>query len=379
VDCSLYVHIPFCVRKCRYCDFNSTDRPVVSPDEYTDLLVREFRAVAAGSPHAPVPTIYFGGGTPSLFPPAQIFRLITAVAELCGIAPAAEVTLEVNPGTVTRETLRGYRAAGVNRLSIGIQSFDDEKLRLLGRVHTVAEARDTFASARAAGFGNIGIDLMHSLPGQGIAEWRETLGEAVTLKPDHISAYGLTVEEGTPLAAMVEQGEVRLPDEETAAAMFELTADALEQAGYEHYEISNFARPGFRSQHNQVYWRRRDYLGIGAGAHSFFRSPGYGVRWENPAGLAEFAAHAGNTERYGRAVLLSRREAMAEFFFLGLRMTEGVDLRLFAGEFGAEAGDEFPGVIEKLTGIGLLTREGEMIRLSRTGLLLANRVMAEFV
>ena len=233
--------------------------------------------------------------------------------------------------------------------------------------------------ARSAGFRNIGIDLMHSLPGQSLAKWRSTLNEALAMRPEHISAYGLTVEEGTPFAAMVARGSIPAPDQELSAGMFELTAELLQQAGYEYYEISNFALPGFRSRHNQVYWRRGEYLGIGAGAHSFFRSPGYGSRWENPAKLADYAAVAMKGSRGDNAMLISRREAMAEFFFLGLRMIAGVDLGSFREVFGVDADVVFPGVIEKQIKQGLVLLEAGVLRLTPRGLLLANRVMQEFI
>lgn len=379
MKCSVYIHIPFCSRKCSYCDFNSSDNPDLSPLRYTELLCEEIGATAPAFALQPAPTLYFGGGTPSLLPPLLIARIMAAVTGSCGLEDNAEVTLEANPGTLSPESLAGYLAAGVNRLSIGVQSFDDAKLRLLGRIHTAEEARAALAMARRAGFSNIGIDLMHSLPGQSLADWRATLTEAIAMKPEHISAYGLTVEEGTPLAALVARGEISLPEEELAAAMFELTAELLPQTGYDHYEIANFALPGCRSRHNQVYWQRGNYLGIGAGAHSFFRSPGHGVRWENPAQLADYAAHAGEPRRIDTIDPLSRREAMAEFFFLGLRLMAGIDLGRFAEEFGVAAEAAYPGVIARLVANGLLLQEGGRLRLSAQGVLLANRVMEEFI
>jgi len=379
LSCSIYIHIPFCLRKCSYCDFNSYDNPDISPPAYVELLRSEISATAAGLALQPAPTLYFGGGTPSILRPAEIARLIAAVSSCCGLAEDAEVTLEANPGTITLASLEGYLAAGVNRLSIGVQSLDDAELQLLGRIHSAAEARAAIAMARKAGFGNIGIDLMHSLPGQSMATWRSTLSEAVAMGPQHISAYGLTAEEGTPFAAMVAQGSMHLPEEDLAAEMFELTAELLLQTGYEHYEIANFALPGFRSRHNQVYWRRGDYLGIGAGAHSFLRSPGFGIRWENPAKLADYAAGAMEGRKLDGTMSISRREAMAEFFFLGLRLTAGVDPGRFNEEFGVNVEAAFPGVLERQIKSGLMVMEGRMLRLTPRGLLLANRVMQEFV
>lgn len=376
---SLYIHIPYCRRKCRYCDFNSTDAPAIPLDAYIRLLLTEIDAALAARSLAPVPTLYVGGGTPSLLSPDQLGSVLAAVERGCGLAPAAEVTLEANPGTLTPAKLRGYLAAGVNRLSLGVQSLDDAQLRLLGRSHSAAEARGALAMAREAGCRNIGIDLMHALPGQRLPQWRQVLEDAVALEPEHIAAYGLSLEAGTPLAALVASGSLRLPDEETAAAMFELTIAVLTAAGYEHYEIANFARPGFRSRHNQVYWERGSYLGFGAGAHSFWRSSDYGIRWENPADLADYSVVAGTSAAAAGGTVLTRQEAMAEFFFLGLRLRAGVDLERFRAEFGVSAGAAFPGAIERHEAGGLLERHGSQLRLTARGLLLANRVMADFV
>ena len=326
-----------------------------------------------------VSTLYFGGGTPSLLTPAEISSLLEAVRTHFTVEQQAEITLEANPGTVTLASLGGYLAAGVNRLSIGIQSLDDRLLALLGRIHSAEEARAAFNLARTAGFSNIGIDLMHGLPGQTLAAWQDTLRQAVAMQPEHISVYGLSVEAGTPFATKAEQGVLHLPEEELAAAMFELTAESLQSAGYELYEISNFARPGYRSRHNQVYWRRGSYLGFGAGAHSFLSSPGYGARWENPATLREYAAVVRSGKLPDSGVLLTSKEAMSEFMFLGLRMLEGVDRGEFADQFGMEMEEAFPNVIGNLCGKGLLTAEESMVRLSSRGLLLANVVMREFV
>lgn len=326
-----------------------------------------------------VPTIYFGGGTPTLLPPARISSLLAAARQHFIVEKDAEITLEANPGTLTFASLEGYLSAGVNRLSLGVQSLDDRQLALLGRIHSADEARDAFNLARSAGFSNIGIDLMHGLPEQTLAAWQETLRQTIDMRPDHLSVYGLSVEAGTPFAIKAGQGELHLPDEELAAAMFEQTIEALCRAGYEHYEISNFARPGCRSRHNQVYWRGGSYLGFGAGAHSFLNSPGYGGRWENPAALAEYAAVVSSQKLPGMEVSLTRKEAMSEFMFLGLRMLEGVDKEEFARQFGLELDEAFPKTVGMLCERGLLQEEGLMLRLTTKGLLLANLVMQEFV
>lgn len=376
---SLYLHIPFCLSKCSYCDFTSFAQPDIAPDRYVELLREELHLRSSRlGPHV-VPTIYFGGGTPSLLSPDQIIRLLATIGSHFTVEPAAEITLEANPGTVTPASLAGYLAAGINRLSIGIQSLDSLQLELLGRIHSADEARTAFQSARTAGFSNIGIDLMHGLPGQTLPAWQGTLQEAVALNPEHISVYGLSVEEGTPFAKWAEQGELCLPEEELAAAMFELTTVFLCNAGYEQYEISNFARPGYRSRHNQVYWQRGSYLGFGAGAHSFLNVQGLGRRWENPPTLAEYAAAVCGERLPEGEVALTRKEAMSEFMFLGLRLLAGVDMAEFARQFGVALEQAFPEVVGMLCSKGLLQEEGSLLRLTPKGLLLANLVMQEFV
>lgn len=372
---AVYIHIPFCRRKCSYCDFNSTSYPEISIEHYSELLQEEIRTAAEVRA---VATIYFGGGTPSLLPPAAVAAIIGAIGRCCAILPDAEVTLEANPGTVTRSSLEGYLAGGVNRLSMGVQSLDDRQLAFLGRIHSAGEARSAFAAARSAGFTNISIDLMHSLPGQTLEGWQETIAAAIALQPEHISAYGLTIEPGTPLFTSLEAGEIALQDEELSAEMFELTAALLGKAGYEHYEISNFALPGYRSRHNQVYWRRGSYRGFGAGAHSFQREPRHGMRWANPAELASYAGQVKNGT-VPENEQLQEQDAMAEFFFLGLRLLDGVDLESFHREFGVAAEVVYPGVIDRFIAAGLLRRSAARLQLTARGVLLANTVLAEFI
>jgi oxygen-independent coproporphyrinogen-3 oxidase len=377
---SLYLHIPFCVQKCRYCDFNSVAVAPFSLEEYTDLLLREM-AQRAATFETPVTaaTLYFGGGTPSLLEPVLVARLIEAAVHHFHLTVDAEVTLEANPGTVTAATLGGYRAAGVNRLSLGVQSLDDRFLALLGRVHTAAESRRAVSLARRSGFDNLGIDLIHSLPGQTLGQWRETLREAVALGPEHVSAYGLAIEEGTPFAASLARGELDLPDEDESVRMIETTRDTLAVAGFEPYEIANFAKAGRRSRHNQVYWQRGSYLGFGAGAHSFLAS-GWGVRWHNPPELTAYRSmvDAGVPADLDRAVL-TEQEARSEFMFLGLRLLEGVSGAAFRAAFGLELAEAWPTEIDAQVAAGLLARDGDRLCLSRSGLLLANRVFAAFV
>ncbi len=378
---ALYIHFPFCVRKCLYCDFNSRADTTVSPTEYVTALQKEMGLRWERVPgEIRAGTLYFGGGTPSLLDPRLVAGVIETAARLFRLDPAAEITLEANPGTVTQEKLAGYRSAGVNRISLGVQSFSDRMLSQLGRVHGAREAIKAFAAARDAGFADIGIDLIHSLPGQDLAMWLAELEQAIQLRPEHISAYGLSIEEGTPFHDMERRGELALPAEETSARMFETASEVLGQAGYEHYEISNYALTGYRSRHNRNYWQRGNYLGFGAGAHSFLTLPSFGRRWENTE----------DPERYLRTLVngaipeeetssLTEKEAMAETMFLGLRMLEGIDPERFRREFGVAPEEAYPVEYPGLLAAGLLELANGRLRLSRRGLILANQVVVKFV
>ena len=378
---SLYIHIPFCLQKCLYCDFASSADATVGHEEYATAVIREMELRARALPgQVEATTLYFGGGTPSLLAPQLISNLIDAAARLFSLTSEAEIALEANPGTVTGEKLAGYGLAGVNRLSLGVQSFDDRMLALLGRIHTAQQAREAVTLARESGFSNLGIDLIHSLPGQSVKEWEGVLRQAAALQPDHVSAYGLSVEEGTPFHALMERGEVMLPDQETAAEMICATMDLLASHGYEQYEIANFAKPGRRSRHNQVYWRRGSYLGFGAAAHSFLREPEFGRRWHNPVDLSDYFSRVTLGELPAQdEMMLSRREAMEETLFLGLRLLEGVSTEAFEREFSEPISGVFPGVIEKYLSNGLLAESNGNVCLTRKGLLLANQVFTDFV
>lgn len=378
---ALYIHFPFCLKKCLYCDFNSLADSTVTPEEYAAAVVKEME-LRAEQFFGPItaPTLYFGGGTPSLMAPDLVATLIEVAQNLYGLTADAEITLEANPGTLTAAKLAGYRAAGVNRLSLGVQSFNDSFLKQLGRIHTGAEARDAFAMARDAGFGNIGIDLIHSLPGESSADWLDDLALVGSLKPEHISAYGLTIEEGTPFHDLEGKGLLRLPDDEEGALMLRQTPEFLRDKGYEQYEISNFALPGYRSRHNQVYWRRGNYLGFGAGAHSFLTLSGCGRRWRNilaPEAYQQAICRASLSEE--DVTILGERDAMAEFLFLGLRLLEGVDRTLFRSEFGISLEDAYPGVLPALIVNGLLECPTGRLRLTGKGVIFSNRVFREFV
>ena len=377
----LYIHFPFCLKKCLYCDFNSEASSSSSPGEYVALVLKEMELRRETLPErASAPTLYFGGGTPSLMDPELVGRLVESAADRFGLEPDAEVTLEANPGTLSPEKLAGYRAAGVNRLSLGIQSFEDRLLARLGRVHTAREAELAFDAARRAGFDNISIDLMHSLPEQSLEQWREALSRGIALDAEHVSAYALSVEGGTPFAALHAAGELPLPGEEEAARMFETTGELLGRAGYRQYEISNFAKPGRRSRHNGAYWSRESYLGFGAGAHSFLNTDGLGRRWKNacdPRPYGEAVSLGAIPEQ--ESELLTLEEAVSECFFLGLRVLDGLDLARLADRYGAEPLAPRLAEVARLETSGALIREGSLVRLAPGAVILANSVFSRFL
>jgi oxygen-independent coproporphyrinogen-3 oxidase len=376
----LYIHIPFCRRKCPYCAFVSQESGN-DLTSYLEALLEEMRIAAKKSTlQKPLQSIYFGGGTPSLLEPAHVSRTIAQATKAFGLSERVEITLEANPGTVDHERLAGFRSAGVNRLSLGIQSFDDDLLKILGRIHTAQQARDAFSAARAAGFANIGIDLIHALPGQTAEMWRTDLEQALELAPEHISVYGLSIEEQTPFAERYAVESPLLPDEELASEMFETANTLLTDHGYEHYEIANYSRTGFRSEHNSGYWQRDGYLGLGAGAHSFLRDERYGIRFSNTPDIDKYIAtiQGGKLARLD-ATTLSREDAMAEFMFLGLRLADGVEFRIFEQEFGVSPESLYAAVFNGLVPAGFLERGKDNIRLTQRGMLLSNQVFARFL
>jgi len=376
----LYIHIPFCLEKCGYCAFVSCKPLKGELENYHTLLLKEMQLASANcQPAKSLDSIYFGGGTPSLLSPEQVAQIIDSASELFSLSPDVEITLEANPGTVDQERLSAFRAAGVNRLSLGIQTFDVDLLRCLGRVHDSDQARQAFQDARRAGFGNIGLDLIHGLPGQTLQQWHSDLQEVIRLAPEHISVYGLTVEDGTPFALRYPEDSPDIPDDDQSAEMFEAADSVLPAAGYEHYEIANYARNSHRSKHNSGYWRRDGYLGLGAGAHSFLRK-GFGFRFSNNETLEEYRASlAACRLPYQDQHDLAREDAMAEFMFLGMRLFDGISSNDFEQEFGLSLQSVYGSVIDELIRIALLRYEQGLLRLTRRGLLLSNQVFARFL
>jgi len=371
----LYVHIPFCLAKCPYCDFFSLPGREEVPRDYVELLLSELR-LHAPSWSGPFDTLFFGGGTPSLLTPAQLERLLRCVRETYGLTENAEITLEANPGTVTPASLDGYRQAGINRLSFGVQSFDDRFLEALGRRHTANEALTAFRNARSAGFSNLSVDLIFGLPGQNQTDLDRDLDALLELAPEHVSTYGLTLEEGTPLHRQHQRQPLPLPDDELSAAFYLHIDRRLSTAGYQHYEISNYARPGYACRHNLATWDRQPYLGIGAGAHSF-RDIGWGERLAAPADLAGYADalhHARDpAERLER---FDREAAMSETLYLGLRTAAGVAEDAFAARFGVTLGEVF-GAARRHCGERLQTDAGRW-RLDLEGWLLYDHLIQHF-
>lgn len=375
----IYIHIPFCQRKCLYCAFISKTGSAAEIDNYVHLLTAEMRLSCRQLPPlSPTDSLYFGGGTPSLLQPAQVGAILDLADNLFTLTSNPEITLETNPGTVDQRKLEGYRRVGVNRLSIGVQSFHDTMLATLGRIHTAQQADRCVAAAHRAGFDNIGIDLIHTLPGQTPGMWRADLQRALALTPSHISIYGLTIEEGTPFAGRYDENAI--PDQDISADMFETAHEMLTGAGYEHYEIANYTLPGFRSRHNSGYWKRDWYLGLGCGAHSFIRGGKYGVRFGNTPELDEYASSITSGELPRKEKIeLTRQDAMAEFMFLGLRLSDGVAVEDFEAEFGVTLKERFGREVRELADQGLVTADQRRIRLTVRGMLLSNRVFIRFL
>ena len=391
----LYIHIPFCVRKCRYCDFLSFASDACVREKYVDQLIREIESIpeedAGQCPENAAPrlnltgrtveTIFIGGGTPSLLPPLAVERILAAVRQVFRVEPDAEITMEANPGTLTPDSAAGYRNAGVSRLSLGLQSASEEELRLLGRIHTREQFLQSFRAARDAGFDNINVDLMSALPGQSVESYRCTLKKVCELGPEHISAYSLIIEDGTPFAKRYRQDAAKreagekpqfLPSEDEERQMYEDTAEILSEYGYHRYEISNYAKAGYVCRHNVGYWKRVDYIGFGLGA-STLQNP---LRYKNTDDLQEYLNRDFSKKEL---LVLTKDNQIEETLFLGLRMMEGVSLSAFEEHFHCPLTVIYQREIQKLTEKGLLRMEEDRISLTEKGIDLSNMVLSEFL
>lgn len=398
---ALYLHIPFCVRKCKYCDFLSFYASSNEQERYCGLLCREVEQAASfyAADHY-ISTIFIGGGTPSFISPGLIKKIMDNVRRHFEIGTDAEISMEMNPGTLgmsedpeqtdssreqAEKALTLYRRAGINRISIGLQSADDKALRRIGRIHTYEDFLRTYDEVRKAGFDNVNIDMMAALPNQSYEEYMDSLNSVLALSPEHLSCYSLILEEGTPLYD--DQAKYHFPDEDTERKMYHDTVKLLTDGGYDHYEISNFAKTGHECRHNITYWRRRDYLGLGLGASSCVDE----TRWKEPSDMQLYEKMVDLQPGQGASGDLSRRpyieeyqkltvkDRMEETFFVGLRMMEGVDTEDFFETFGKKVSDVYGGLPEKLIGEGLLKRCGRSLALTDYGIDISNYVMAQFL
>ncbi len=373
---STYIHIPFCAAKCGYCDFNSYAGLMPLAGRYVDALCRQI-ASADTELRQPLKTVFFGGGTPSILQARHLDQILTVICDTFGLAPDAEVTLEANPESATLEKLQKTREAGFNRISVGAQSFDDNMLHRIGRIHTHQKFLTALRNARRAGYGNVSFDLMFALPGQTLQDVYDTVMRAIDLDPEHISAYCLTVEEGTDFHRLFSAGALDVPGEELQAQMFLTIREALLQAGFEHYEISNYARPGRRCRHNEVYWRNEPYWGFGTGAVGYVN--GRRMKWEtNPARYIEQMESLGAAGEV-EAEALESEELLGETAMLALRTSDGLNLTRASERFGIDAASLYAPEIRRFTAAGVLERANDTVRLTPDGLLLANEVIAEFL
>lgn len=406
-ELELYVHIPFCVKKCAYCDFLSGQAGEAERSAYTEALLREIKGRREAYRDYRVSTVFLGGGTPSVLTGEETARIFHALGESFDISRDAEITMEVNPGTVTGEKAAAWRQCGVNRLSIGLQSADDRELEMLGRIHTFREFLDTWETVRKAGFCNVNVDLISAIPGQTEESWEHTLRTVAELGPEHLSAYSLIIEEGTPFYEKYGSrdndrhtaGALPLPDEDTERQIYQMTGEVLKTYGYHRYEISNYAKQGYECRHNLGYWDRKQYLGLGLGAASLVEEQ----RFHNTADMRRYmeifgeggrglAVHAGAGQplngETGSALpgpaaeeteTLSVEDRMEEFMFLGLRKTEGISSRKFQENFGKSIEEVYGDQISRFKGLGLMKKEGDRLSLTEHGIDVSNAVFAEFI
>ena len=372
-EAGIYLHIPFCKSRCSYCDFATGLYQSDLAERYVNALLRDIRTTRHRIPSSVVDTIYFGGGTPSMLSPDQIGRIVETVHDCFEVSSDAEVTMEINPGSVTDSALREFRNVGINRASFGAQTFDDLELARLGRAHNSLDITQTFHSLRAAGFDNVSFDLIAGLPGQRMSTWKQNVERALSLRPEHLSFYLLEVHSGTPLAQHIDRGIQPKPDEDLASEMYVLMLERSADVGYEHYEISNLCRPGFESRHNTKYWNGAPYFGFGCSSHSY---DGQSHRWSNERDVSKYVSLIDS----GQSTVveetdLTHDDKRAEAVFLGLRLMKGLNLSEYRERFGVDIRDDFVCFTEA----GLIEFEGDLVRLTRQGALMSNEVFAKFV
>lgn len=371
----IYIHIPFCVHKCIYCDFLSAPADDDVKYAYTKALINEIRNTADRQVKDKITSIFFGGGTPSVLPDCCIADILMAVRDCFDISDDAEITMECNPGTVNESRLSEYRAAGVNRLSFGLQSTDNNELKMLGRIHTFEQFVESFRLARNAGFNNINVDLMSAIPGQTEATLENTFDKVMALQPEHISVYSLILEDGTYLADNIDKFPP-VPDEDEDRRMYHMTKERLHSAGYERYEISNYSRPEYECRHNLLYWNRGEYYGFGCSAAGFIGNE----RYSDIRDVKKYIELNGDIEKLHENIeILTKEDAMEEFMFLGLRKIAGVDVMDFQRRFGVPIENVYAKEIEHNIDKGLLIRQGDILKLTEYGIDICNTVMSDFI
>ena len=373
-EISLYIHVPFCRRKCNYCSFVSYQGREADIPAYADSLKKELAFRSGGEQ---IRSVYLGGGTPSLLSPSQVDDILCTIRSLFAVNRDAEITIEANPGTIDARYLADIRALGINRLSLGVQSFDDKELALLGRIHTDTEAREAIQLARNAGFTNLNLDLLYGLPGQSLSEWQKTLDQAAELEPEHISLYALTLEQDAPLFQAIERGELPAPDVDLAADMYQMAEDKLGKYGYRHYEISNWAKPGYECRHNLVYWHNLPYIGVGVAAHSCIN----GHRLANTSNLDVYlnAFSRNKPPMHELDEIIGPELQISETVILGLRLNEGIRTDPIKNHFGIDLFKRYGSEIEELTDLGLVKCTDHCIKLTPRGRLLGNEVFWRFL
>lgn len=378
-EAELYLHIPFCLSKCAYCDFLSAPASAEIQERYVAALCEELQERRQEAEEHSIRSVFIGGGTPSLLSPMQLQKIMETLSSSYRLCPDAEITIEANPGTVTSEKLHAYKSAGINRISFGCQSAQDEELKALGRIHTWGMFRESYFRARAAGFDNINVDLMSGLPGQSLHSWHQSLRSVATLEgtgPEHLSCYSLILEEGTPFYER--RNELNLPDEDTERRMYSDTKDLLQSFGYHRYEISNYAKRGGECRHNIGYWTGIPYLGFGIGASSFWN----GIRWHNGRGLTQYLQIKNKEERHSFRVIdevLSFEDREADFMITGLRLTKGISKQTFRKRFQRDLEEVYGSVLEKYRSAGLLEDRVGRVALTDQGISLSNLVLADFL
>lgn len=393
----VYIHIPFCVKKCDYCDFLSMRADENTKREYVNALIREIELSREMMKGYQVQTVFIGGGTPSILDGKLIEKTISSLRESCILLENAEITIECNPGTLSNEKLICYQNAGINRISLGLQSANDNELKSIGRIHNFSQFMDSFKMARTAGFDNINVDLMSALPNQSLESYKNTLEKVIKLSPEHISAYSLIVEEDTPIKKRLDRGEIELTDEDVEREMYYITEQILNENGYNRYEISNYSKSGYECRHNIGYWKRTEYLGFGLGAASLYKD----TRYNNADNIEQYTGlllDGNNSDSeffyqddiwdiqedalqilHGKIQKLTVKDMMEEFMFLGLRMSEGINVNEFKERFNRDFYTVYGEVAEQLKKHGLLETGKENIRLTKKGIDISNYAMSQFL